>query len=81
MNRFRKGEFATGEPSKDALDVTEPHWTELPLSDTFERATREAGTEFAGDSEEYSIRPSRASRQSERSAGKGRARDDFERQR
>lgn len=64
-------------------DMPDPHWTELPLSDTFGRAAEEQTVETSSDSggQEPRIRPSRSSRPSERGTEKGRARDDFERER
>ena len=63
------------------VDAPDPHWTELPLSDTFEQAAREPDVTIASDTGESRIRPSRSARPSERGTEKGRARDDFERER
>lgn len=70
--------------SSAATGVPDPHWTELPLSETFRATAREQDPE-RGDSDTRRIRPSRSSRRRERGQDKGRdkGRDkgDFERDR
>ncbi len=60
-------------------DAPEPHWTELPLSDTSHRAAREQEAER--DDGDDRFRPSRGTRRGERTRERDRDRDDFERER
>lgn len=65
-------------PSRDA-GPPEPHWTELPLADTFHRAARDQETVQDGDDR---FRPSRVSPdERRRDREKDKDRDDFERER